>query len=551
MAARLVAQLGGAATDREEAYGALLALEADHHRGDDSAPGGLAAVAAAVASPLCAVLCKHAAEVGATEYMRCAQVLTALSGVDPVGVGAACVTPDAPVTIFDAWLSADSALGAMVAKEPHALVAEDALLNALALAPMMVQWSTWQGMDGPSLASGMTATECFGKDLESWWLLPVDPRFKESRNMVVGPMLLELLRDPESLPTFAMPGALWAFGHCVAGRPAVAAECMRHDAIDVLVGIMRATPRHELIATASFARRGGRAQVLPDMKELVEALQLGGTDVTPQLISTGFIDLIMEAFEAVEQVGHRNVTGHHLCWGLVLLKELEGECLVEIEQKYREHKVALRYLIDHPVCHSLEQGWSTNTIGAVVAAQLFGRDEENSFGFQQADIDGYLVFLNQNMQREGVGVFWDLGPHFCRGITNLCISDVFKTMLIHNETFIPLLICGLLLDPEHPHQDKTAESVKAVVQKDFAECIQQLSLFQPGAATLQANPTVVDALDALVSRAWMEEAKDCAKGALMRLCPERAREQVFEVDPDARHVMMSCECHRQQRSLSL
>ena len=116
---------------------------------------------------------------------------------------------------------------------------------------------------------------------------------------------------------------------------------------------------------------------------------------------------------------------------------------------------------------------------------------------------------------------WNFGPLVCRGITNLCISDVFKQLLLNNPTFIPLLIDGLLLDPEHPHK-ASGEDVKAVVQRDFAECIQQLSLFQPGADALQANPTVVDALDTLVSRAWSEGARECAKGCLMQLCPERS-----------------------------
>jgi hypothetical protein len=251
--------------------------------------------------------------------------------------------------------------------------------------------------------------------------------------MAMAPLFLELLRNPESLPLFAMPGILWAFGHAVAGRPAVATLCHQsHDAINVLMGIMRATPPHELISTAGFARRGGHAQVMPDMKELVEALQLGGADVTPQLLSSGYIDVLMETFEAVEQVGQHNVTGHHLSWGLILLKELVGERLGEIEQEYRAHQEALRYLMQHPVYHSLEQGFTTSVIGAVIVAQLFvtystnviqilgftsalgpfvtylflgvGKDEDNSFGFVQEDMDGYLLFFHQNMRKEGPGV---------------------------------------------------------------------------------------------------------------------------------------------------
>ena len=81
--------------------------------------------------------------------------------------------------------------------------------------------------------------------------------------------------------------------------------------------------------------------------------------------------------------------------------------------------------------------------------------------------------------------------------------------------------------------------VKAIVQKDFAECIQQIALFPPGCDALKVDPAVVEALDALVEKAWTEEAKDSARGALMQLT-DRRPETV--VNLDALHVMMSCEC---------
>ena len=33
---------------------------------------------------------------------------------------------------------------------------------------------------------------------------------------------------------------------------------------------------------------------------------------------------------------------------------------------------------------------------------------------------------------------------------DLCVSDVNKTLLLHNPDFIPYLVDGLLLDPDHP-----------------------------------------------------------------------------------------------------
>ena len=73
-------------------------------------------------------------------------------------------------------------------------------------------------------------------------------------------------------------------------------------------------------------------------------------------------------------------------------------------------------------------------------------------------------------------------------------------------------------------------------------CIQQISLFPAGCEALKADSAVVPALDALVDKAWSEEARDCARGALMQLTDRKPLERMAEIDPDALHIMMSCEC---------
>jgi hypothetical protein len=112
MAAELVAQLRGAAPEREAAYARLLQLEADHFNanGDSSGSAVVETAAVACASPLCEVLCKAVSEVDAAEYHRAAQVLTVLSGVEPARVGGECIKPD-QCNIFAAWSAPDSALG--------------------------------------------------------------------------------------------------------------------------------------------------------------------------------------------------------------------------------------------------------------------------------------------------------------------------------------------------------------------------------------------------------------------------------------------------------
>jgi hypothetical protein len=241
---------------------------------------------------------------------------------------------------------------------------------------------------------------------------------------------------------------------------------------------------------------------------------------------------------AVEEVGEDNVNSLVVTWGLMLtLKGIHGAELGEIEDKVREIPSALRYIKESKIDYGLP-GQTGGTVGTIVAANLYGKDEDNTFGFTQSDVDGFLAIDAELMRPKTYGLFFALVSNIGRGMLSLCISDFAKKMLLNNSGFIPHLVSGLLLDPDHPRKD-TPQATKAIVQRDFAECIQQLSLFPPGCEALQAAPGVHEALEALIDTGWTEEAKDCARGALMQLTGQHP--EVIASRHDALHIMVSCE----------
>eukprot|EP01043_Picozoa_sp_COSAG02_P048634 COSAG02_NODE_4797_length_4965_cov_30.380395_2_plen_131_part_00 len=83
-----------------------------------------------------------------------------------------------------------------------------------------------------------------------------------------------------------------------------------------------------------------------------------------------------------------------------------------------------------------------------------------------------------------------------------------------------------------------------VLTELLCRCILQLSLFQPGREALNAHPGVIEALDALVDKAWAEETKDFARGALMQLTGQQVE---VVVDTDDLHIMVSCTCATRSR----
>ena len=82
---------------------------------------------------------------------------------------------------------------------------------------------------------------------------------------------------------------------------------------------------------------------------------------------------------------------------LWLLSGLSGEKLFEIEEKVKAQLAQpLRYLIDHDVGMIKDLGWNTRNFASVVAANLWGKDEDGkSFEFQQVNIDYLLEVSHQ------------------------------------------------------------------------------------------------------------------------------------------------------------
>lgn len=64
-------------------------------------------------------------------------------------------------------------------------------------------------------------------------------------------------------------------------------------------------------------------------------------------------------------------------------------------------------------------------------ANLYGKDEENSFGFVQRDIEGFLALDSELMSCHTWGLVLPLAGNCGRGLLNLCIADANKDMLLN------------------------------------------------------------------------------------------------------------------------
>ena len=256
----------------------------------------------------------------------------------------------------------------VLAKEPASLSAEDALTAGWGYAAFAMQVSTSTGWGAVIEAAGIGSMEFLGMLMPAAYVVNVAAS-SDDRNLVLCPLLLELLTAPEKLPDFALGGVLFALQCGVVGRPAVAAKLLDLDAVAVLMGILRQASPTELVSTAGFSRRphGG---ALTAIKDLVETAQAGGADLTPQLLSGGLIDTLMSALSAVEEVGADHVFGCVVVSSLWTLALLDGEALRQIEDKLRAIPSALRYLKDSNITHLADFGITTGTYATIVAGEL-------------------------------------------------------------------------------------------------------------------------------------------------------------------------------------
>jgi len=117
------------------------------------------------------------------------------------------------------------------------------------------------------------------------------------------------------------------------------------------------------------------------MKDLVQSAQAGGVYLTAELLSCGAVDIFVSALTAVEKIGEDNANGNVVTLGvLCVLTELDLS-VSQIEDKLRAIPSALRYAKESKLLYAVDFGMTAAVFATILAANLFGKDEENPFGF--------------------------------------------------------------------------------------------------------------------------------------------------------------------------
>lgn len=125
-----------------------------------------------------------------------------------------------------------------------------------------------------------------------------------ARNLALAPLIMDLLKTPGKLDDRLLCVALYTIAMVLANRNDVALRFLELGLFEYLVELLR-EDANPVAWVSACSVSGPRCcgQALHTMKDLVETCQAAGVDLTPRLLSSGYMDLLIDALKAVERVG--------------------------------------------------------------------------------------------------------------------------------------------------------------------------------------------------------------------------------------------------------
>ena len=347
------------------------------------------------------------------------------------------------------------------------------------------------------------------------------------RRCKVASLLLDALREPTQMRQYgtwtwsALYYAIWD-----THGPDCAAQLSFHSGIfTVVFGHLKAVgtaeqwiSRSTSLGRVDWAMMMSIGEVFDVGTEVVDAAKA-------EFVSCGLFDEMISAVAAVENRGVerlRNDTDVPVL--LCVFKYLRFFCdEPRCVEKIRGVAGGIALCMEHSLGWMPAFGLSTGQTAALVAANTFGRDEEDSeLPFTQKNVDDLLKQFREILLPTAWGRIASPTPERMVPL-ELTVSDKNKDLLLASEhNFVDYLLSGLMLDPEHP-RSSLPDQTKIWLQQVHAECLVQLVGYPPGKEALLQNSAVVPAMESLAtvssegSVGLSEEAREFARGVLLGL----------------------------------
>ena len=464
----------GEASGREEGYSLLQEL-------CNTAPcmeGETAAAAAQTIPALGKILCADVSEVCPAEFQRASCLLTTLQ----LQAHADGRVSGQYLLVWDSIsMAPNNAIVQCLNKGADSLTREDLLTAGSVCAPVAA-----------AFAKGITNSLATLPDpphesviIAGYINNPVGKATSHSRGKVpdqqslaIVRRALALLKAEPDLPNLDKSGLWCLIWLSCANRPGIALQILE-EALPVVMSVISSSSPSQWL-NVSKADKFMYNAVFSVVKDSADAYD---GDVVPMLLSSGYLAACVQMLrtfeaEAGPQKDH-NVMSIFFgaLWNLASLDFSQSPDALAM---LRGAAAPLRYAMDHEMPQLGQLGMTNRLFACLVAANLFGRDEDGDgpLKLTQEDVGHTLVYFSElNKPTIGWGAIFPLPPGTV--MRNLCISDTHKQLLLDHEiSFIQHCVDGLLLDPDV--RADAAPSLRATAQRSYAEVFQQIVLFEPG-----------------------------------------------------------------------
>eukprot|EP01043_Picozoa_sp_COSAG02_P061294 COSAG02_NODE_8208_length_2658_cov_2.339586_1_plen_578_part_00 len=551
MADALVAQLAGDAAERAAAVATLEAT-------------GDVALGVACVEALLIVLSKPVRDVDSTEYRQCCYALAHLASLHPVRFGGEWYRNKRFLLAQAKGNARD--IGAL---QPDELSLEHAL-TLTALDSVGASMCT-KGFTHPLHAAGTNMLEWWGTLLSQENQHAVLTSSAMSR---ILSLLLELLAERRvELSEIEVAGIwMWIFWNTNI-NPVLSLAAAEGGALGLGVAeLQTGSPADWVSISRNPSGRFGVVHAaiaaicnyIPplDKKRLILS--------TPKILDVS-LDAI-RAFEEANNLDDSNVTAVFVFFfGLYGAHPTFCEESERNRAAVRQAASSLRFALDNPLDWIKELGNSTSFMTVrsnepqcshlppvsstrdwfltrcvaqvLLASAVFGRDEDNHATFlRQQDVDNVvLAFLSCLDGRLGQV---PMQEQWSKSVLEISISDQHKLLLLRCSSLWAYATLCLFVDVDNhprgpnatPPSQPIPEEMQAIWQRDAAEALLQLALFDAGRVAMREQVEVIHALEHVAKHGLTADAQSHAEGALIALAD---KEIPATNSGEQKHIMLS------------
>ena len=213
---------------------------------------------------------------------------------------------------------------------------------------------------------------------------------KNARIVEIAQGILQSEETPLDSP-FVKPGLCLLIGWCTVGRPEVSKSLIERGYMEWSVKTLSSMPATHWAACAGQPHALA-CSIIWCLKDATTEARALGVDIEERALKSGAVDMCLDLLAAHETLGARPDTNAGLLtYAMWMMSSLNYRDNAMLREKVRSRLDVMRWHCAHPVAHFMVRTCTTGSWGAIVVANVSGKEE--SAYLQQDHIDGAVAHI--------------------------------------------------------------------------------------------------------------------------------------------------------------